>query len=36
MKKNQLLGENMKELLNINNRVSDRKWNKKNLETLKL
>ena len=36
MRKNQLLGENMKELLNINNRVSDRKWNKKNLETLKL
>ena len=36
MKKNQLLGENIKELLNVNNRVSDRKWNKKNLETLKL
>ena len=36
MKKNQLTGENIKELLNINNRVSDRKWNKKNLETLKL
>ena len=36
MRKNQLHGENIKELLNINNRVSDRKWNKKNLETLKL
>ena len=36
MKKNQLGGEAMKEILNPNKKTNDRMWNKKNLEDLKL
>ena len=36
MIKNQILGENMKELLNINNRVSNRKWNQKKLRNFEI
>ena len=36
MKKNQLGGEAMKEILNPNKKTNDRMWNRKNLEDLKL
>ena len=36
MKKNQFGGDAMKEILNPNKKTNDKKWNKKNLEDLKL
>ena len=36
MKKNQLGGEAMREILNPNRKTNDRMWNRKNLEDLKL